>query len=211
MDKSNNEARIISLNANYQGSAPWNIGRPQPALEKLFDKYPLNGPVLDAGCGAGDLAISIANRGLPVLGMDLSDKAIDICKSKKASLKPEVQTLLEFRVGDVLKPSHLNRQFGSIVDSGFYHLFGQIERDGLAKEFLNSLAKGGRYYLLGFAIAPPLPHAPKQVTPMEIEKRFSQENGWKILELGQDEFITALPPPRGRIPAICACMENAGK
>ena len=208
MDKSDDEARIISLNANYQGNAPWNIGKPQPALVKLFDKYPLKGPVLDAGCGAGDLAIAIANRGYPVLGMDLSDKAIDICKNKMNSLKPEVKNLLEFHVGDALKPSLLNRQFGSIVDSGFYHLFGQVEREQLSGEFFNSLVKGGRYYLLGFAIEPPLPNAPKQVTQMEIEKRFSRENGWQILEMGQAEFLTALPPPRGKIPAVCACIEK---
>jgi hypothetical protein len=45
MDKNNEEARIISLNANYQGNAPWNIGKPQPALVKLFDKYPDGWPV----------------------------------------------------------------------------------------------------------------------------------------------------------------------
>jgi hypothetical protein len=124
------------------------------------------------------------------------------------SLKPEVKNLLEFHVGDALKPSLLNRQFGSIVDSGFDHLFGQVEREQLSGEFFNSLVKGGRYYLLGFAIEPPLPNAPKQVTQMEIEKRFSRENGWQILEMGQAEFLTALPPPRGKIPAVCACIEK---
>ena len=38
--------------------------------------------VLDIGCGNGELSLKIANEGLDVYGVDLSSKAIDICKSK---------------------------------------------------------------------------------------------------------------------------------
>ena len=128
-----------------------------------------------------------------------------------ASLKPEVKALLDFRVGDALKPSHLNRQFGSSVDSGFYHLFDQFKRDELAEELFKSLSAGGRYYVLGFAIAPPVPGAPKQVTQDEIRKRFGRDKGWNILALGPAEFVTAFPPPRDRVPATCACVEKSSR
>ena len=96
MDKSKDESTLSPLDLNYPGNAPWAIGKPQPALSNLFDKYSLISPVLDVGCGAGDLSISIANRGHSVLGIDLSGKAIEISKSKIGTLKPELENLVEF-------------------------------------------------------------------------------------------------------------------
>jgi SAM-dependent methyltransferase len=208
MKKSSN---IYSINFNFQENAPWNIGKPQPILIKLFEKYSLTGPVLDIGCGAGDLSISIANLGFQVLGIDISENAIEICKNKITSLKPEVKSLLDFRICDAFKLTQLNKKFGSIVDSGFYHLFDQNIRDELADELFNSLILGGRYYLIGFAINSPIPGAPKQVTQDEIRKRFRPEKDWKILNLEMTEFITVFAPPRDRIPAVCACIEKAAR
>ena len=200
---------IYSINFNYQENAPWNIGKPQPGLIKLFDRHPLEGTILDIGCGAGDLAMAIASRGFRTLGIDLSEKAIEICKNKANALKPEIKGSLDFHCGDALKPSQLNRQFGSIVDSGFYHLFNESTRNELVDELFKSLTGGGRYYLLGFAIDSPIPHAPRQVTQDEIKSRFGRENGWSILSLESAEFITTFSSPRDRIPATCACMEKA--
>jgi SAM-dependent methyltransferase len=210
MVANNNTSSLYIPGSHYQESAPWNIGSPQPALIGLFDKYPLSDAVLDVGCGAGDLAVSIAQRGHSVLGIDLSEEAIEICKGKVGHLNPEIQPLIDFRVGNALKPSQYNRQFGSIVDSGFYHLFGETEREQLVGELFKSLSAGGRYYVLGFAINSPLPNAPKQVTQAEIKQRFTQSKGWNILELQSAEFLTALPSPRDKIPAILACVEKMG-
>jgi hypothetical protein len=60
MENRQTPSPIYSINFNFQETAPWNIGKPQPNLIKLFEQYPLSGPVLEIGCGAGDLAIAIA-------------------------------------------------------------------------------------------------------------------------------------------------------
>ena len=73
MEKSNDECPVSFFDSIYQGNAPWDIGKAQPALNELFDKYSLTSPVLDVGCGTGDLAISIVYRGYSVLGIDLSE------------------------------------------------------------------------------------------------------------------------------------------
>jgi cyclopropane fatty-acyl-phospholipid synthase-like methyltransferase len=208
MDTKNSSPSLYSINSDYQGNAPWNIGKAQPSLIRLFDKYNLSGSVLDVGCGAGDLSISIAKRGCSVFGIDLSDKAIEICQSKISSLEPSIQSNIEFRLGDALNPSQLGRQFNSIVDSGFYHLFDQIERDKFAAELSMSLIPGGQYFLLGFAINSPLPNAPKQITKTEIEDRFSRSKGWNILEVEPSEFFTMLATPREKLPALSACIEK---
>ena len=39
----------------------WDIGAPQPAMAALIENYPPANPVLDLGCGSGDLAICLLN------------------------------------------------------------------------------------------------------------------------------------------------------
>ena len=52
----------------YAGQAPWDIGRPQPAL---IDRAGLiTGSILDAGCGTGDNALHFASQSHRVTGID---------------------------------------------------------------------------------------------------------------------------------------------
>jgi predicted RNA methylase len=93
----------------YQEPAPWDIGAPQPAMAALLAEYPPEGPVLDVGCGSGDLAVHLAASGLHTLGVDFVDEAIDQAQTKKGTLPPEVAGRLDFRVADALHPSRLER------------------------------------------------------------------------------------------------------
>ena len=43
--------------------APWDIGRPQPAIVRLADAGELIEPVLDVGCGSGEHALLAATTG----------------------------------------------------------------------------------------------------------------------------------------------------
>lgn len=42
--------------------------------------------VLDLACGTGDVTLSLAKKGIKVTGMDISEKMLDIAKSKKHSV-----------------------------------------------------------------------------------------------------------------------------
>ena len=57
----------------YSGQAPWDIGRPQPALVDRADQ--ITGSILDAGCGTGDNALYFAGRGPPGNGHRFSCRA----------------------------------------------------------------------------------------------------------------------------------------
>ena len=57
----------------YRQTPPWDIGRPQQDLTALLDEFPPAGPVFDVGCGTGALALALAERGCPVLGVDLNE------------------------------------------------------------------------------------------------------------------------------------------
>lgn len=189
----------------YLGTAPWDIGAPQPALTRLLDDRPPEGPVLDVGCGTGDLAIFLAARGLEVVGVDFVEGALVTARERAKPLPDSAAARLYFRAGDCLAPSRLGRRFGSIVDSGFLHLFEQEDRDRFVQDLPGALRPGGRYYLLAFAVEFPGP-SPRLVTEEELRRRFSADRGWKTLEVRPAEFLSAFGP----VPAIAGCFELAG-
>lgn len=77
---------LAFFQAVYRETAPWDIGGPQPAMVGLLGEYPPEGPVLDVGCGSGDLAIHIAEGGVEVLGVDFVEEAIAQAQAKTAAL-----------------------------------------------------------------------------------------------------------------------------
>lgn len=188
----------------YQGQVPWDIGGPQPALMDLLAEVPPSGPALDVGCGSGDLAIALAQGGLDVLGVDFVEAAIVHARAKAAALPPEVAGRLEFQVADALRPSLLGRTFGSVVDSGFLHLFDPEPRDRFVDELAAALPPGGRYYLLAFAVDFPIPNVPRAVTEDEVRARFTPERGWRIHVLRSVQFLSQVAP----VPSTCACIER---
>jgi hypothetical protein len=54
----------LARDASFRdGPAPWNVGRPQPAVERLAAAAGFAGAVLDAGCGTGENALYVASLG----------------------------------------------------------------------------------------------------------------------------------------------------
>ena len=193
----------------YRDTVPWDVGEPQPALIALLDQYPPAGPVLDVGCGTGDLAIALAQRGLTVLGVDFVKAAIEEARVRAANLPPEAQARLAFRVADALRPSALELSafgpsFGAVVDSGFLHLFENDVRDHFAVDLARALPVGGRYYLLAFAVTFPGEHMPRAVEEAEIRHRFSADAGWRVKHFGQATFESRA----AQIPSVVACIEK---
>ncbi len=58
--------------------------------------------VLDAGCGAGQLAVEAAARGADVMAIDLSKSLVDLAAERAAELP--LKGSVDFRVGDMLNP-----------------------------------------------------------------------------------------------------------
>jgi SAM-dependent methyltransferase len=189
----------------YNQTPPWDVGGPQPAMSALLAEYPPLNPILDVGCGSGDLAISLAQLGHQVIGVDFVQAAVAQARAKASSLPPEVAHLLEFQVADALSPSLLPQQFGSVVDSGFYHLFEPEQGDRFIDDLARALLPGGRYYLLAFDIEFSIDNAPRKISAEEVRARFTPERGWRILTLRPTEFLNRVALPA---PAISACIER---
>jgi ubiquinone/menaquinone biosynthesis C-methylase UbiE len=135
--------------ADYRdGTAPWEIGGPQPALAASVAGEMLGPKVLDLGCGTGDLAIALARRGFDVTGVDISSVGIDIARAKAAHEGLNVR----FKVQDATNPVLPEAPFDSVVDSGLLHNLARPNLAG-ADEYLAVLprlaAPGGRLFVLG--------------------------------------------------------------
>lgn len=193
------------FNAVYKETPPWDIGAPQPAMAALLAKYPPASPVLDLGCGSGDLSVYLAELGHQVVGIDFVETAIAQAREKVRTLPPEVAGLLTFEVADALKPSLLQQQIGAVVDSGFFHLFDSDQCDRLIDELEITLPPGSYYYLHEFAVEFPISSMPRRVSAEELQTRFTSEKGWRIKEIQSVEFLSRVAPP---VPAICACIER---
>ena len=193
------------FNSVYEDIPPWEIGKPQPAMMALLASYPPAGPVLDVGCGSGDLSIYLAGLGNETLGIDFVEAAIAGAQEKRKSLPPETARLVRFQVADALKPTLLGRTFGAIVDSGFFHLFDPEQCDRYVEELARTLLTGGLYYLHAFDMEFPISNMPRQISADEVQRRFTKENGWHIREIQSVGFLSRVAPP---VPAICACIER---
>lgn len=193
------------FNSVYQNIAPWDIGAPQPAMATLIEKCPPQNPVLDLGCGSGDLAIYLAKLGYQVVGVDFVESAVRNAQDKVASLANGTALSVSFQVADALKPSLLQKKFGAVFDSGFYHLFNPGQCEQLIDEVASILKPYGCYYLHEFAIEFPVPDVPRQISIDELQTRFTVEKGWRIKKIQTVEFLSRVAPP---VPATCACVER---
>jgi len=193
------------FDAVYREPAPWDIGRPQPAMTALLAEHPPTGPVLDVGCGTGDLTIALAEGGHHALGVDFVEEAIVQARARRAALPPDVASRLHFRVADALRPSRLGPPFGAVVDSGFYHLFDPEQCARFVEDLAAALVPGGRYYLHAFAVEFPIPNTPRQVSEEELRSRFAPEEGWQIRAIRTGKFLSRIAP----VPALLACFERA--
>ena len=162
---------MISWEDAYKTRPPWDIGRPQPAFVELVQAGELNqGRVLDVGCGTGENALYLAERGFSVIGVDLSTRAIDAAKTKGSERKLKV----DFRLANALSLDFKNAYFDNAIDSGLFHTFNDNDRAVFAREIARVLKIDGRYFMLCFSDKEPTNWGgPRRVTREEIEATFS--------------------------------------
>ncbi|MEW5851579.1 MAG: class I SAM-dependent methyltransferase [Myxococcota bacterium] len=188
----------------YRETAPWDVGKAQPGMTALLDEVPPEGPVLDVGCGTGDLVLEVARRGLHVVGIDIVEKAIAEARTRAGQL-PDLLPRVQFRVGDALQPSLLPDRFASVVDCGFFHVLESHVRDRFVDELTRTLLPGGRYYLLAFAVEFPMPNTPLKVTEEELRARFGADRGWSVVVVRAAQFQSRVQP----VPAVAAVIQRS--
>jgi len=179
-----------SWDSVYQGSPPWDIGRPQPAFERLADAGKLQGRVLDVGCGTGEHTLLAAQHGAEAMGIDIAVRAINRALGKAA----ERGINAEFQVADALRLDQLHRRFDTIIDSGVFHVFDDDQRPTYVKSLRSALRPGGTCYLMCFSDRQPGDWGPRRVSEAELRSAFAE--GWTIESIEPAEFAVAIEPDR---------------
>ena len=189
--------------ASYRdGPAPWDIGRPQPAVVRLTSEGAFAGAVLDVGCGTGDNALHIASAGLSVVGVDVADTALRIARDRARGRGVEV----EFTTADALRLDRLDRTFDSVLDCGLLHTFDGDERLRYVASLASTTRQDGTLYVLCFSDDEP-ETGPHPVTQDELVESFGSGSGWRIAAIDADRIQTRYHDDRGA-PAWCATIKR---
>jgi SAM-dependent methyltransferase len=167
-------------------ATPWDIGGPQPAVERLVALGAVRGEVLDPGTGPGHHAIHYASKGLSATGIDASHIAIERAQQNAQ----EAGVTVDFRVADATKLDGLENLFDTVVDSAFYHVFhGESELQRSYARALHRAAKpGARLFMYEFG-----EHdvngfkMPRSLSEDDFRHVFPQA-GWEITYLGPTTF-----------------------
>lgn len=183
------------------GTPPWEIGRAQPEILELEEAGAFADPVLDVGCGTGDNAIALADRGHEVWGIDAAPTAIERARAKAGDRR------IELRVHDALDLGALGRRFASAFDSGVFHTFDDADRARFPASLGAALEPGAVYHLLCFSEHEPPGWGPRRVTQAEIRATFT--DGWRVEDIREGRFATNLPD-RPRIRAWLATIVREG-
>jgi SAM-dependent methyltransferase len=173
---------------SYQdGPAPWDIGKPQPAIARLVSEGKFAGPVLDAGCGTGENSLLFASLGLAVLGVDVAETAVAMARQK--ALDRGVSA--EFATADALHLDRLGRSFKTVLDSALFHTFNAEERQAYVASLASVTDHDGTLYLLAFSVEGP-EVGPHPISRADLEAPFNVGSGWNIVAIGRDHVHTRI-------------------
>src|SRR4051794_11954574 len=164
----------------YAGEAPWDIGRPQAPFVAVADQ--VKSPILDAGCGTGDMALYFASKGHQVTGLDFLEEPIRRARAKAA----ERNLTVDFRVADALALTQSNDRFNTAVDSGLFHVFSDDDRHRYVEGLAHVLNPGGRLFLMCFSNEEPGEFGPRRVKREELLSSFA--TGWQIESIEPAHF-----------------------
>jgi SAM-dependent methyltransferase len=178
--------------AYASATAPWDIGRPQPAFELLARSGGLIGTVLDAGCGTGEHTLLAATFGHQATGVDTARRAIDLARAKAEERHLDVH----FVEWDALRLPDLDEQFDTVLDCGLFHIFDDEDRVRYVESLAGVVRSGGRLHMLCFSEHQPGDWGPRRVTQQEIRTSFAA--GWTVDSIGPAVIEITLDPKGAR-------------
>ena len=168
----------------YENKPPWDIGKPQLAFVQIADQ--IAGSVLDAGCGTGENALFLAERGHKVTGIDFLEKPVAKAKAKAA----ERGLPATFLVMDALHLADIPEVFDSVIDCGLFHVFSDEDRERYVQGLASVVKPNGKLFLLCFSNEEPPGDGPRRVSRQELNDAFAE--GWQVESIQAARFEVRL-------------------
>jgi SAM-dependent methyltransferase len=176
----------LPWDASYlEGTPPWDIGTPQPAIVRLAAAGAFSGVVLDAGCGTGENALHLASLGLTVVGVDVAETALAIARRNAEDRGVDV----EFTFADALHLERLGRRFDTVLDAGLFHTFDADERPLYAMSAASATKGEGMLYVLCFSDAVP-DTGPHPISREDFGTAFNRRTGWTVVDIRAERVGT---------------------
>jgi 2-polyprenyl-3-methyl-5-hydroxy-6-metoxy-1,4-benzoquinol methylase len=168
------------------GTPPW-VGLAHTELAELVEAGELQpGRAIDLGCGEGDYAIFLAQRGFQVTGVDLSPAAITKAKAKAHDASVEVA----FLVDDLTRLGKVVGQFDLLVDYGTFDDLTSKDRAAYVDQISSLANPGAKFFLWCFewelktwerVTVAILPAGNLAVRPGEVERWFGSTFDIKLI------------------------------
>lgn len=175
------------LHEIYKDVVPWDIGGPQPVIVRLAEQGQFQGRVLDAGCGLGDNALFLAQRGYRVTAFDISPTAIQRADDRARSLGLDV----EFVVADAITLKGLEGQYNTVIDSALYHGLDPEQRRLYITALHRATEPGARLHITCFSDAVPKEIlAPNRCFETDIYETLTG-GGWNITNFEHTTHTTS--------------------
>ena len=176
-----------------EGDIPWYTGRADYNLINCIDEHPISKrKTLELGCGTGDNAIWLSQKGFEVSAFDLSEIAIDKAKLKAG----EIGVNVNFFVADFLKDNIQGAPFEFVFDRGVFHSFDEEnEQDQFARNVAGNLKDDGLWLsLIGSADETREGQGPPRRSAYRVVK--AVEPYFKIISLkaGMFDSLDEIPP-----------------
>jgi SAM-dependent methyltransferase len=173
-----------SWNERYASGEPlpWDTGTPDPVLVEMIESQAIKpAGALEIGCGTGTNAIFLAQRGFDVLGVDISEVAVNTARAK-------AQGRCRFEVIDFLAATPVGGPFEFVFDRGCFHVFdGEIERARFAHNVATELVEGGLWLsLIGSTEGAPREEGPPRRSARDVMNAI--EPSLEIVQLRSTEF-----------------------
>lgn len=126
---------------------PWIKFSPPDELVDLIKKNVITPcKCLDIGCGTGNHSSYLANEGFDVTGIDVSEEAIKIAKSKNESQS------IDFICRDLTKDiTNLPNNFKFAFEWEVLHHVFPDKREAYLQNISKLLSKGGKYFAVHFS------------------------------------------------------------
>lgn len=175
------------LSHGLPAATPWDIGGPQPVVQRLVALGAIKGEVLDPGTGPGHHAIYYASQGYSATGIDGSAAALE--RARENAQKAGVT--VDFQLADATRLDGLEGRFDTVVDCAFYHTFSTDPE--LQRSYVQALHRatkpGARLYMFEFG--------EHDVNGFKMMRSLSENDfrdvlpagGWEITYLGPTTYL----------------------